>query len=145
MQHLRQLIELILQCDTTTLCFRIGHDSYQRFVIMVHRVDRTLTEVLTTRYICPQRFDLRLDSIHIDITYYDDSLVVRAIPFMVVIAQRLVLEVIDHSRVTDHIAFRILCTRIHLRIQLFPDTTVSCTTGAPFFQDHTALGVYLFV
>ena len=112
---------------------------------MVHRVDGTFAEILTTRHICPQRFDLRLNGIHINVTHYDDRLIIRTIPFVIVIAQGLILKIIDHSRVTDHIAFGVLRTRVHQLVQLLPDTAVGRATGTPFLQNYTALSVDLFV
>ena len=111
---------------------------------MIDRVYRTLAEVHTTRHIFPELFDLRLDSIHIDIADNDDRLVVRSVPFMVVVAQRLILEVIDHGRVADHVALCILRTWVHLRVQFFPDTTLRRTTRTPLLQNDTALGIDLF-
>ena len=64
---------------------------------------------------------------------------------MVVVAQRLISEVIDHGRITDHIALGVLCARIHLRVQLFPDTALCGTTGTPLLEDHAALGIDLLV
>ena len=111
---------------------------------MIDRVDGSLSEVRTTRYIGPEGFDLGFDSIYIDVTDHDDRLIVRSVPFMVVVAQGLVSEVIDDGRVTDHVPFGVLRARVHLRIQFFPDTATCGTTGSPLFEDDTALGVDLF-
>ena len=144
LQHLWQLVELILQRDTATFCFGIGHDSNERFVVMVHRIDRALTVVGTTRHLCPEGFDLRFDGINIDITDYDDRLVIRTIPFMVVVPQGLVFKIIDHRRIADHVTLRVLRTRVHLRVHLFPDTTTRRTTRTPFLEDDTTFGIDFF-
>ena len=144
LQHVGQLVELILQRDTAAFGFGIGHDSNERFVVMVDGIDRTLAVVGTTRHLCPQSLDLRFDGIDIDVTYHDDRLIIRTVPFMVVVPQGLVLKIIDHRRVSDHVTLCVLCTRVHLRVHLFPYTTTRGTTCTPFLQDDTTLGIDLF-
>ena len=112
---------------------------------MVDRIDGTFAIVRATRYICPETFDLRLDSIDIDVPDHDDSLIVRSIPFMVVIAERLVFKVVDYCGVADHVAFGILRAGIHFGVHLFPYTAAGSTSGTPFLQNDTTLRINLFV
>ena len=53
--------------------------------------------------------------VHIDITHYDDSLIIRTIPFLIVGTQCLGLEAVDDRHQTDGQTLAILRTRIGLR------------------------------
>ena len=145
LEHLGQLIELILHSDTAAFRLGVGNDYYQRFLVVVHRVDRALTIVGTTRYVRPEGFDLRLNTIHIDVTHYNNSLIIRAIPFLIIVTQCLILKIIDHRRVPDHISFRVLRARVHARVHLFPYAPARGASGTPFLQDDATLSVYLLV
>ena len=140
-----QLVELILHRHAAAFSFFIRHDSHQRFVVVVDRIDRPLAVVGTTRNICPEGFDLRLYGINIDVAHYDDRLVVRTVPFMVVVTQGLISEVIDDGGIADDVTFGVLGTRVHLRVHLFPYTATRCATCTPFLEDDAALCIDLFV
>ena len=64
---------------------------------------------------------------------------------MVVVAQRLICEIIDDRGVADDVTLRVLGTRVHLRVHLFPYTTARRATRTPFFEDDAALRIDLFV
>ena len=140
-----QLVELILHGHAAAFRFFVRHDSHQRFVVVVDGIDRPLAVVGTTGNICPKGFDLRLDGIDIDVTHYDDCLVVRTVPFMVVVAEGLVCEIIDDRGVADDVTLGVLGTRVHLRVHLFPYTPARRAPRTPFFKDDAALCVNLFV
>ena len=112
---------------------------------MVDGIDRPLAVVGTAGNIRPEGFDLRLNGIDIDVAHYDDRLVVRTVPFMVVVAEGLVCEIIDDRGVTDDVALGVLGTRVHLRVHLFPYTPARRATCTPFFEDDAALRIDLFV
>ena len=63
---------------------------------------------------------------------------------MIIVAQRLVGKVINNGGIAYHITLGILRTRIHLRVHLLPYTTTRGATGAPFLEDDSAFGIYLF-
>ena len=145
LQHLGQLVELILERDTATFGFGVGDDRYERFVVMVDGVDRTLSVVSATRHICPKGLYLRFNTVHVDVADYDDRLIVGTVPFMVVVTECLVLEVIDDGGVADDIAFRVLRTRVHELVQFLPYTSACGTSGSPLLEDHATLGIDLLV
>ena len=111
---------------------------------MVDRIDRSFAVVGTSGHICPQCFYFRFDGVHIDISDDYDGLVIGSVPFLVIIAQRPVFEIIDDGGVAYDIAFGILGTRVHLRVQFFPYPSASGASCAPFFANDASFGVYLF-
>ena len=145
LQRGRHLVELILQRDTAALSLGVGYDSHQRLVIMVDGVDRPLAVVSTARHVGPEGLYLLLNAVHVDVAHYDDCLVVRAVPLMVVVTQCLVGEVVDDGGVAYHVALGVLRARVHLCVQLPPYTTACRAACAPLLQYHAALGVYLLV
>ena len=112
---------------------------------MVDGIDRPLAVVGTTGDIRPEGFNLRLDGIDVDVTHYDNRLVVRSVPFMVVVTEGLVCEIIDDRGVADDVTFGVLGTRVHLRVHLFPYTPACRATRTPFLEDDAALRIDLFV
>ena len=139
------MVKLILHGHAATFSFFVRHDSHQRFVIVVDGIDRPLAVVGTTGNICPEGFDLRLDGIDIDVAHYDDRLVVRTVPFMVVVAEGLVCEIIDDRGVADDVTFGVLGTRVHLRVHLFPYTPACRAARTPLLKDDAALRIDLFI
>ena len=121
----------------------VGYYGNDRLLVVVHGVEGTLAAVLACRHICPQGFYLRLDGIHIDITYHYNGLVIRSVPFLIVRAQSVVSEVVDDCRVANHISLGVLASRVHQRVEGFPHTAVGIRACAPFLADDTALGIYL--
>ena len=59
--------------------------------------------------------NLLLYIINVDITYNDDSLIVRTIPLLIVVAQLLILEIVNHRHQTDGVSHSILTSRIDSR------------------------------
>ena len=59
--------------------------------------------------------DLCLHVVHIDIAHYDDGLIIRTIPFLIVGTQCLGLEAVDDRHQTHGQTLAILRTRIGLR------------------------------
>ena len=139
-----QLVEFVLQCHAAVFRLFVRDDGYERFVVMVNRINGALAVVGTSRHICPECFYFRFDGIHIDISNDYDGLVIGSVPFLVIIAQRLVFEIIDDGGVAYDIAFGILGTRVHFRVQFFPYPTSSCTSCAPFLAYDASFRVYLF-
>ena len=111
---------------------------------MINRVYRAFTEVLTAWHICPKCFDFCLHRIHIDITDNDNSLIIRTVPFVVIITKRLILKVINDRSISYHITLGILRAGIHFLLHLRPDTPICCTAGTPFFANNSTLGINLF-
>ena len=90
-----------------------------------------------------QFLDLTFDAVNIHITHHDDSLVTWMVPFLVVVAQGLRLEVVNHLHQTDRKALSVLTARIELGQTAFDHTPLCGATQAPFLMDHTTLLVNL--
>ena len=90
-------------------------------------------------------FDAGFHLVYVDVTDNDDSLIVGAIPFVVVVAQVLVGEVHHYFHRTDRQTVGILASCKHLGQDFLYDAPVGVVAGTPLFVYHTALAVYLIV
>ena len=68
--------------------------------------DRSLVGWILER--AEEFLDLLLGVVNINVTNYDDGLVVGMIPLLIVVAQFLRLEVVDYRHESDRIAYAIL-------------------------------------
>ena len=91
--------------------------------------------------------DFLLHLVHIDVTHDYDGLQVGAIPFLVIITQVLVGEMVNDVHRADGHAVLIFCTLIDdgQDILLHALHGHSCPAGAPFLVDNAALLVNLLV
>ena len=83
--------------------------------------------------------DFLLHLVHVEVTYYDDSLVVGTIPLLVVVAQHLRLEVVDNLHQTDGHAVTILRARIQLGQVALKHSHHGTGTQTPLLMNHTTL------
>ena len=87
--------------------------------------------------------DLCLHVVNINVAHYDDSLVVRAIPPMVVGTQGLGLEAVDDRHQTDGQTHTILGTGIYLRQGTLQHALRRTLAQSPLVVHHVAFLVYL--
>ena len=92
-----------------------------------------------------QLLDLGFDVVNIDITHDDQGLVVGTIPLVVVVAQLVVLEVVDHIHQADGHAAAILRTRVQGLELVLEHALLGIAAQAPLLMNHTALLVDLLV
>ena len=86
--------------------------------------------------------DLGFDFVHVDVADHHDALVVRAVPFLIVVAQHLVREVVHDLHQADRQALAIfVVVRIDHRQDLLVETHLGVLAAAPLFVDHAALAV----
>ena len=76
--------------------------------------------------------------VDVDITHNDDSLVVRTVPFMVIVAEFLVLEVVNDRHKTYRQTHTILRTGVQLGQYTLEDTLCGGRTELPLLVDDTA-------
>ncbi len=87
---------------------------------------------------------LRLGVVDVDVAHNDDSLVRRMVPFLVVVAQFLRLEVVDYLHRTYRIAVSVLRTGVQRGQVTLEHSAESAGAQAPLLVDHSPLLVYLF-
>ena len=109
-----------------------------------------MAEILNLLEECPEGFyklmnedglDLLLHLIYVDIAYYDDTLQIGAIPFLVEIAECLWLEIVDDGCVADDIPFRILGVAVENGQRFGPNTSVGVGPCSPFLTDDPSFFV----
>ena len=88
---------------------------------------------------CEEFLDLILHMVHIDITHYDDSLIIRTIPLLIVGTQCLGLEAVDDRHQTDGQTLAILRTRIGLRQGALQHALRGTLTQAPLVVNDVTL------
>ncbi len=89
--------------------------------------------------------DLVLDVVHVDVADNYDGLLVGAVPCVVVVAQNLRVEVVDHLHRAYGQTVAVAAAGIYFRELLFDDAHGALVAAAPFFVDHTAFGVDFFI
>ena len=149
------VVLLSIRCDVTLLIevtqhnglFGIFLDVNNHLIIITYRIVLTLSRILRHRNLREKLLNLLLNLIHVYITYHYDSLQVRTIPFMIVIAQVLIGEIVDDVHRADRHAVFILRTLIDLRHSQLHQSlhSTSGTTGAPLLMDNTTFLVYLCI
>ena len=87
--------------------------------------------------------DVCLGLIHVNIAHHDDGLIVGTIPFTIISAQSLGLEVIHNLHQSDRHAMAVLTARIKGRKSTLQHALGGTGTHAPFFVNDTTLLVNL--
>ena len=90
-----------------------------------------------------ETLDISLCLLHIHITHHDDSLIVGTIPFTIISAQSLGLEVIHNLHQSDRHAMAVLTARIKGRKSTLQHALGGTGTHAPFLVNDTTLLVNL--
>ncbi len=141
-EFLGQGFALDEQLDARALHFRVGRDAHDGCFVVRYRDFLLVRSVrFRSRYVAHEFLHLGFDGVHIHVAHYDDCLVVRAVPLVVEVAQRLVVEALQIVQVADQIAvfvFRAFAQRLDHRHHRAPLGTVA---RAEFFADYAAFRV----
>ena len=90
--------------------------------------------------------DLALYLVDVDVADHNDTLVVRTVPFLIVVAQHFIREVVHDFHKADRQALAILVViGIDLRQDLLIETHLRVLAAAPLLMDHTTLTVDILV
>ena len=76
-------------------------DVYQRLFVVGDGIIRAFGRIDRCGYVGPGSLDFALNLVHIHIAYDDDSLQIGTIPFVIVVADAVVGEVVNHLQRTD--------------------------------------------
>ena len=87
--------------------------------------------------------NLGLGAVNVDVTNYHDSLIVGAIPLVVVVANLVILEVVDNAHQADGHALAIFRARIQGLEVALKHALASARANAPFLVNHATLLVDL--
>ena len=86
--------------DTRVACLRVSDDTYDR--LCVCRDGRLFLYCnFSSRDAAEDVLDLLLHLVYVNVTYYDDSLIVREIPLLVEVSEALVLECLELLLASD--------------------------------------------
>ena len=116
-------------------------------VVVVHRIIDALGTFLRQGNRRENLLHLLFHLVDIEVAYNDNSLKIRAIPFLVVVTKVLIREVVDNIHRTNGQTVFIFRTLINLRHSLFHQSLNghTCSAGAPFLMDNAAFLIYLLV
>ena len=131
--------------DRRILHFFVGADIDKRFLIVCYRIVDTFGRIYRSFYVCEYFFKFGFNFIYVDVTYNNDTLQVRTIPFGVIIADILIREVVDNVNASDRHTVWIFRIRIHRRLCIGHDTEHAAVTASPFFADYATFFVYFLV
>ena len=87
---------------------------------------------------------LGFDLVYVDVAHYDNALQVGAVPFLVVIPQGLIREIVYHLHGSDGQAVGVFASREQGGECRFVHAHHRSQAGAPLFVDDTAFLVYFF-
>ena len=127
------------------LLFLVLVDNEDRLCIIWNRIGCNQCTVLWQYNATEHLLDLLFYLVNVYVTNYDDTLIVRTIPLLVVSLQEWTLEVIDNLHKSYRHAMTVLRTRIELRQIALQHTLVSTCAKTPFFVDNATLFLYLFL
>ena len=134
-QHLHNVIALFL----------ILVDNDDGLCIVGYRVLNNLFWVLWQLNVGKHTLNLFFYLVYIYITYYDDGLVVRTIPLLVVCLQEWTLKVVDNLHQSDRHAIAILRTWIELWQIALQHALLSTCAQAPLLVDNATFLLNLFL
>ena len=122
-------------------------DGDNHFLVVGNGVIDALGGIFRLRNLRKELFDFLLDLVHVDVADNDNSLKVRAIPLLIIVAQILVGEVIDDFHRADGQAILVFRTFVDARHHVFRHSLHrhSCASRAPFLVDNTAFLVDFLV
>ena len=136
-------------------------------VVLHHQIDQTVLHLLVLLYgidglgivghglvhhlcgigihltVFPEFLDHLFAVIHIHVAYDDDSLIVWAIPFMIVVAQHLRIAAVNHAHQSDGQAHAIFTAGVQARKDFVAYALEGAFAQLPFLMDDTALLLYL--
>ena len=120
-------------------------DNDDGLVIVGHGLVNNLCGIGIQCHALEQLLDLGLDVVNIHITNDNQSLVVGTIPLVVVVAQLVVLEAVNHAHQTDGHAAAVLRAGIQRLELVLEHALLGAAAQAPLLVDHTTLLVNLLV
>ena len=83
--------------------------------------------------------DFSLDAGRVDVAHHDDALLVGTVPLVVVVAEHLRVEVVDHLHGADGQTVAVAVVGVDGGEQLFDDAHLAHVGAAPFLVDYAAL------
>ena len=126
----------------------IGH-SVRLFLVLGYGDDRldivlnrhiiALSRIYRGSYGTEDLFDLGFDLVNIDVADNHDALLVGTVPFLIIVADSLIREIVYDFHSTDRQAVCIFVVGIYLGKDLFVHTHLGVLAAAPLFVDDTAL------
>ena len=124
--------------------FLVLHDGDDRLGVVLHGNIVALRRVHRLRDGPEDVLDLRLDRVDVDVADDHDTLLVRTVPLLIVVAERLVREVVHDLHQADGHTDRVLVVRVDDRQELLVHTHLGVLAAAPLLVDHAALLVDVF-
>ena len=100
-ERIGQYIILEVELHQRVALLLVLSDGYHRFGKIIYRIINTFGRLGRKLNRRKQLLDFRFDAVYIHITYHHDSLQVGAIPFLVIIAQNLIREMVDNRHQSD--------------------------------------------
>ena len=140
-RHYIVFVEQIYDGHLLFLVFCHGND---RFIIVGHREVFTFCSVGRHFNRREQLLDFCFNAVHIDVAHYHDTLLVWTVPFLIIVSQCLVGEVVYHFHCSDRQTVGILAVFIHGREYLFIHTHHGSCACTPFFMDNSTFLVDFF-
>ena len=135
-QLFRHLVVLIEYGKDHIGSLLVRSNGNKRFIIVRHFRIFPFGRIYRSRDISKNTFYGRFHLVYIYIPYNDNALQVGAIPFFIIVAKLVRLEVVDHVDRADRHPVCIFVVRKHFRELLFPDTCLGILSRAPFLPDH---------
>ena len=125
--------------------FLIGANGNYWSLVVFHSEDGAFRSIGGHLYAAKEFLHLSFDAVFIDVTYYHNALQIGTIPCFIVVAKRLVGEIVHHIHDTDRQTVAIAAVRIHYWQQFFHHTLLRRHLAAPLFVDYATLGIYFFL
>ena len=135
---------LVEKVDDRYVLFLVLGNGNQRFVVVGHREVSTFSGVLRHFDGGEHSLDLVFDGVYIDVSHDNDSLLVGAVPFFIIVTQCLIGEVVHHFHGSDGEAVCILAVLVENGQYGFIHTHHGSHACAPFFVDDSAFLVDFF-
>ena len=133
---------LVPEVNHSRWLFLVLGDGYNRFLVVRYRFVLAFRSIGWHWDRREEFLDLGFYLVHINVTYYDDTLLVWTIPRFVIVAECLIREVVNHFDGTDRQAMSVLATIHSFRESLFVHTHHGTLSGTPFFVNHATFIVY---
>ena len=140
----RHGIVLVAQVYDRHLLFLVLGNGNQRFVVVGHRILYAYSRICRHFDGREHLLDFCLNLVHIHVAHYQHTLQVRTVPFLIIVAQCLIGEVVHYLHRTDRQTVCILAALVQCRQCLFVHTHHGSHARTPFLVNHATFLVYLF-
>ena len=147
LRMVRSGITLHIDMNHRDRLFLVLLDIDNHLVVVGNGVVDALGRVHRLGNLREERLHLPLHLVNVNIAYYHNGLQVGTIPFLVIVAQVLIGEMIHDIHRADGQTVLILRPFIDIRQRVFLQAlhSHSCTSCAPFLVNDTTLLVYLLI